>query len=150
MERHPDFQDLLASFNAHGVEFIVAGSYALAYHGAPRYTDDIDLLVRISPDNARRIMDSLRDFGFGALGLTEEDFLEEGRVVQLGHPPVRIDLLTSITGVDWARAEAGAVAGEYGGVPVRYLGRAELVINKRACGRHRDLADLEALGESVD
>ena len=147
MEPHPDFKELLASFNAHRVDYLVVGAYALAFHGAPRYTGDIDLLIRSDPENARAVLAALADFGFASLGIAENDFLEPDRVVQLGVPPVRIDLLTSPTGVTWAEARAHRVAGHYGDVPVHFIGKNDYVRNKRAIGRKKDAADLEALGE---
>jgi predicted nucleotidyltransferase len=148
MEIYPDFRDMLASLNSRRVEFIVVGAYALAHHGIPRNTGDLDLFVRPTPDNASRLLEALQDFGFGSLGLKQEDFTEPGQVVQLGYPPVRIDLLTSITGVPWEQAHAGSVEGEYGGVAVRVIGRKDLAANKKATGRTKDLADLETLGEA--
>ncbi len=147
MDPHPDFKELLASFNSHGVDYLVVGAYALAFHGAPRYTGDIDLLVRPDPENARAVLAALADFGFASLGLSESDFLTPDRVVQLGVPPVRIDLLTSLTGVSWEEARAHRVAGHYGDIPVHFIGKTEYVRNKRATGRKKDAADLEALGE---
>jgi hypothetical protein len=147
MEIQKDFKELLALFNANRVEYIVVGAYALAFHGVPRNTGDLDLLVRADHANAARVMESLRAFGFGSLGLTEDDFVQRDRVVQLGVPPVRIDLLTSISGVTWEDAVTGRESGTYGDVPVFYIGRNQLVANKRAAGRARDRADLEALGE---
>jgi len=147
MEVQPDFRDLLASFNAHDVAYLIVGGYALAFHGAPRFTGDIDVYVRPDPENARRIIAALADFGFGSLDISATDFEAPDRVVQLGVPPVRVDLITSITGVTWKEADAGKASGTYGDVSVFYLGRRELVANKRATGRFRDLADLEALGE---
>ncbi len=147
MEAQPDFRELLALFNAHRVDYVIVGAHALAYHGAPRYSGDMDIYVRPDVENARRIMTALKAFGFGAVGLTEADFSISDKVIQLGYPPVRIDLLTSLTGVSWEEVSANAVAGKYGDIPVQYIGRRELVANKRACGRKKDLADLEALGE---
>ncbi len=147
MEVQPDFRDLLALFNEHEVAYIVVGGYALAFHGAPRFTGDIDLYVRPDPENARRVIAALSDFGFGSVGLSDDDFERPDKVIQLGMPPVRIDLITALTGVTWEEAEAGKVAGVYGDVPVFYLGRREFTANKRATGRRKDLADLEALGE---
>ncbi|MFH1571820.1 MAG: hypothetical protein ABIL09_27770, partial [Gemmatimonadota bacterium] len=121
--------------------------YALAFHGAPRTTGDLDILVRPHPDNAERILRALADFGFASLGLQAEDFTQADRVVQLGYPPVRVDLITSLSGVSWDQVEAGLVEGAYGPAAVRFIGRADLVANKRATGRRKDLADLEALGE---
>lgn len=147
MELQSDFRDLLASFNARGVEYLIVGGYALAIHGAPRYTGDLDILVRPTPDNARRIMSALEDFGFGDLGLVETDFTDPDRVVQLGVPPVRVDLLTSVSGVTWEDAYADRHMGMYGDLQVAFMGRTTFVANKRASGRLRDLADLEDLGE---
>jgi len=147
MASQQDFKELLELFNAHRVEYLIVGGYALAFHGAPRFTGDLDLLVRPSSDNAVRLLAALTAFGFGALDLTLDDFATPDRVVQLGVPPVRIDLLTSISGISWEEAQAGMVRGTYGGVPVDFIGRAQFIANKRATGRRRDLADLEALGE---
>jgi hypothetical protein len=146
MEAQPDFKDLLALFNKHRVEYLIAGAYALAFHGAPRYTGDIDLLVRSSEENAARILQALEEFGFGSVGITPEDFVKPSMVIQLGVAPARVDLLTSLTGVEETDAFAGRVAGSYGDIPVHYLGREQFIANKRALGRRKDLADLEALG----
>ncbi len=148
MEAQPDFKELLELFNAHGVEYLVAGAYALAFHGAPRTTGDIDILVQPTLENADRILAALQKFGFGSLGLKPEDFAKAEYVVQLGVPPVRVDLITSLTGVSWDEANAGKTKGLYGDVPVNYLGRTQFVANKRATGRKKDQADLEALGET--
>ncbi len=147
MEIQQDFRDLLASFNAHGVDYIVIGAFALAYHGAPRYTGDLDVLVRPELDNARRILEALEEFGFGALDLMAGDFTTADRVVQLGVAPVRVDIVTSITGVTWVDATSGRVRGSFGDVEVYYLGRKQFILNKRSLGRKKDLADLEAIGE---
>lgn len=147
MEVQPDFRDLLELFNRHQVEFMLVGGYALAFHGAPRYTGDMDVFVRVSAKNAMRIIAALNEFGFGAAGLTTEDFLKENMVVQLGVPPVRVDIVTSLTGISWEEAYSNKVQGKYGNVPVFYIGRQEFISNKKATGRHKDLADLEALGE---
>lgn len=147
MEIQPDFKELLALFNAHRVEYLVVGAYALAYHGSPRYTGDLDLYVHPNPANAGRILRALGEFGFGSLDITESDFKDPDRVIQLGVPPVRIDLITSLSGVSWDEAFEGAVSARFGGVDLRFLGKKELIRNKKALGRLKDLADIEALGE---
>lgn len=147
MEVQRDFSELLELFNAHRVDYCIVGGYALAHHGAPRFTGDMDLLVRPDAENATRVMDALTEFGFGSVGLTVDDFAALDRVVQLGYPPVRVDIITSISGVSWPEVAAGSVAGTYGDVPVRYIGREQFVRNKRAVGRYKDRADLEAIGE---
>ena len=147
MEVQPDFRDLLALLNAHNVEYMIVGGYALAFHGAPRFTGDLDILVRPHPENAMRVFSALNEFGFASVGLTIEDFERPDQVVQLGVPPVRIDIIKSVTGVSWEEAFAGRETGTYGDIPVYYIGREQFIVNKRATGRKRDLADLEALGE---
>jgi len=147
MEVQQDFRELLALFNARQIDYIVVGAHALAFHGAPRYTGDLDILVRPEEENAKRILKALDEFGFGTLGLTLEDFSAPDKVVQLGIAPVRIDLVTSLTGLSWEEAAAGRVKGTYGDVVVNYLGKKEFIRNKRAIGRKKDLADLEALNE---
>lgn len=147
MKAQADFRELLALFNAHAVECMIVGAHALAYHGAPRFTGDMDIYVRPDPRNAQRIVHALEAFGFAGAGLKAEDFAVSGKVVQLGLPPVRVDIVTSLTGVSWDEAVAGRVAGDYGDVAVYYIGKAEFIRNKRLTGRQKDLADLEALGE---
>jgi hypothetical protein len=147
MEVQPDFRDVLASLNAHKVDYLVVGAHALAFHGAPRYTGDMDIFVRPGSDNAQRILQALDEFGFGSLGLKVEDFIDSDRVIQIGVVPVRIDIVTSLTGVSWEEAVQGRVAGHYGDLEVFYLGREQFILNKRALGRKKDLADLEAIGE---
>ncbi|MFB3925054.1 MAG: hypothetical protein ACE14T_03290 [Syntrophales bacterium] len=146
MEVQRDFEDLFALLNAHKVDYIIIGAYALAYHGAPRYTGDIDILVRPDEKNAGRILDALKEFGFDSLGLSPDDFSIPGQVVQLGTAPVRVDIVTSITGVPWEEAYKGRAEGPYGKIKVYYLGKDQFISNKRALGRKKDMADLEALG----
>ena len=147
MEMQPDFRELLALFNAHHVEYLIVGGYALAFHGAPRFTGDLDLFVNPDTANAQSILAALKAFGFASVGLTLNDFERPDQVVQLGVPPVRIDLITSITGVSWDEAWADRIAGRYGDIPVHYIGRDQFIANKRATGRTQDVADLEMLGE---
>jgi hypothetical protein len=148
MEAQKDFRDLLELLNAHKVEYLIVGAYALAFHGAPRYTGDMDIYVKPNPTNAQCIMAALKDFGFGSVELSATDFEAEDKVVQLGFPPVRVDIVTSITGVSWEEAASGRIEGKYGDVLVYYIGRKEFISNKRRLGRKKDLADLEALGEA--
>ena len=147
MEIQPDFKELLELLNAHKVEYLIVGAYALAFHGAPRFTGDIDIFVRPEAKNAEKILAALDEFGFGSLDLTVSDFKDPDKVVQLGLAPVRVDLITSLTGLSYQEVFAGKTQGTYGDVPVCYIGRKELLANKRALGRKKDLADIEALGE---
>jgi len=147
MEVQKDFKELLELFNGHKVEYMIVGAYALAFHGVPRFTGDIDIFVHPSIENAQRILSALSDFGFGSLNLTVDDFQNPNYVVQLGVTPIRIDIITSITGISWEEADKGKKEGLYGNVPVYFLGREQCIANKRAIGRKKDLADLESLGE---
>lgn len=130
---------------ARSVKAVIVGGYAVAFHAKPRFTKDVDVFIEPSPDNARRLLQALEDFGFGGLNLSVEDFTTPGRVVQLGVAPNRVDLVTAIDGVTFAEAWAGRVGGRFGRESVFYLGKAELIRNKRAAGRTQDLADLDAL-----
>lgn len=147
MEIQKDFKELLELFNTHEVEYLIVGGYALAFHGAPRLTGDIDLLVKADSENAKRIIDALEEFGFGSMELSEADFTSPNNVIQLGVPPVRVDIMTSITAVGWEKAEADKVRSNYGNTPTYFISKADFIANKRALGRKKDLADLEALGQ---
>jgi hypothetical protein len=147
MEVQRDFKELLVLLNEHKVEYVIVGGYALAFHGVPRYTGDMDILVKADKANAERILAALDGFGFGGLSLRACDFEKPEVVVQLGVAPVRVDIITSLSGVDWEQAYSGRVQGRYGEVPVSYIGREQFIANKKATGRKRDAADLEALGE---
>jgi hypothetical protein len=144
-----DLRELLALLTERRVDFLVAGGHAVAFHGYPRHTDDLDLLVRPEADNAIRVIDALASFGFGGVGLTVDDFTADDRVIQLGYAPNRVDLLTRLWGVDFAAAWARRVAGRLDDVDVAFLSRIDLIANKRATARPQDLADADAL-ESLD
>lgn len=136
-----DFKELLASFHRHGIEYVIVGSYALAFHGAPHLTGDLDLFVRPTRENAERILASLDELGFESLTISADDFTKPGNVIQLGVPPVRVDIITRVSGVSWEKADADKVPGRYGQTPVHFISRDDFIANKKAA------ADLEALGE---
>jgi hypothetical protein len=140
-----DLREFIALLNSHKVEFVVVGGHAVAFHGHPRYTGDIDFFVRTTPVNVERVLRVLDDFGFGNLGITTQDLLQPGQVVQLGRPPNRIDILTSISGVDFEEAWQSRVPTVLDDQPVGFLGFAELLRNKQASGRKKDLGDAEKL-----
>ena len=150
METYRDFQELFASLNAHEVEYMIVGSYALAHYGSPRYTGDIDVYLNCTDANARKVIAALKDFGFNAPELAPEDFTKPDTIVQIGVPPVRVDLITSIDGVNWEETQKGKTAGDYGGVPVFFIGKREFIANKKASGRKKDLADIEAIEDSPE
>ncbi len=147
MELQKDFRELLELFNDHDVHYLIVGGYALAYYGAPRYTGDIDIFVKPDSNNASLVLKALNDFGFGSAGLKLEDFTNPDNIVQLGYPPVRIDIMTSISGVSWEDAYKSRESGTYGDLCVSFIGLDQYIQNKRATGRKKDLADLEALGK---
>jgi hypothetical protein len=145
MEIQKDFKELLELFNAHKVEYVIVGGYALAFHGAPRFTGDIDILVRPDDGNAKRIIAALDEFGFASLDISEKDFTKSDNVIQLGVPPIRVDIMTSLTAVTWDKVQAGKVSGNYDRTYVFFIGRDDFIANKKALGRRKDIADIEAL-----
>ena len=144
---NPDFRDVLVAFADAGVEFVIVGAYALAFHGAPRASGDIDLLVRPSPPNASRVFDALVRFGapLQAAGISTADFARSDVVYQIGLPPRRIDVMTQISGVSFDEAWAARVSADVDGRAVGVIGRATLMKNKEAAGRPKDLADIARL-----
>ena len=148
MNLHPDFSDFVAALNGNKVEYVVVGSFALAFHGSPRATGDIDFWIRPTITNAKALIKALGDFGFGALDITEKDIVS-GKIIQLGFPPVRIDIITIIDGLIPEEIWETKEKGKLGLHDVFYLGRDAFIKNKRTMRRHKDLADLELLGEKV-
>ncbi len=140
-----DFKEFIESLNANQVRYLVVGGYAVAVHGHPRYTKDMDIWIEVSPENATNMLKALEQFGFGSLGLTAADFLTNDQIVQLGNPPNRIELFTALPGVDFAACYPSRVEIEIDGVRVSFIDLENLKKNKRAAGRHQDLADLENL-----
>jgi hypothetical protein len=145
MELAPDFDEFIASLTAHGVEFVIVGAYALAFHGAPRFTGGLDILVRPSRDNAARVLEALEAFGFPVPDLTPEAIADRRRMLQMGAPPVQIHLMSAISGVEWDEVWFDRVEGVLGRNRVYFLGRETFLRNKRAAGRPKDLADIDAL-----
>jgi hypothetical protein len=145
MRIQKDLREFVELLNSNGVEYLVVGAFAVAHHGYPRYTGDLDLLVRPSAENAARVLRTLSQFGFGMLDVVSGDLHYEGKVVQLGVPPNRIDLITSVSGVSFDEAWASREDGELDGVPVRFIGRDALLRNKESTGRAKDLGDAEEL-----
>lgn len=142
---NPDFKELLAEFNAHRVEYLVVGAHALAAHGHVRATKDLDVWVRPSPENALNVMHALSAFGAPLHDLSKEDLANPGLIFQIGVPPVRIDIINAIAGVDFADAWPDRISVRLGDQTVPVLSRRHLIINKKAAGRLQDLADVERL-----
>ena len=140
-----DFKDLFATFNAHGVEFLVVGAHALAAHGHVRATNDLDVWVRPEPGNAAKVIEALRNFGAPLHDLSEQDLSVPGIIFQIGVPPLRIDILTSIDAVEFSKAWKNRLQTKFHGEPVSVLSKEDLISNKSATGRTQDLADVERL-----
>jgi hypothetical protein len=146
---NPDFSDLLAALLAADARFLVVGAHALAVHGVPRATGDLDVWIAGEPENVDRVWTALGRFGapMAALGFSRDDLAHPDQVIQIGLPPRRIDLLTSISGVEFPQAWPNRVVKEIASLPVPFIGREDLIRNKRMAARPKDLADLDALGE---
>ena len=145
MPLNKDWREFLELLNSNEVEYLVIGAFAVAFHGFPRYTADLDLLIRPTAENADRVLRALSEFGFGKMGIQAADLRSPGMVVQLGVKPNRIDLLTAITGVSFEEAWAARSEAEFEGIPTHFIGCAELLRNKEHTGRAKDLGDAEEL-----
>ena len=141
----PDFKEFLQALSHSAVEYLLVGGYAVAYHGYPRTTADIDIWIRVARENALRTMEALRKFGFGAPDASEQMFLIAGRVVRMGVPPLRIELLTSISGVEFDPCYARRIQASIDGISVTVISKEDLLANKRSTGRAKDAADVEQL-----
>ena len=150
MDLAPDFDEFIGSLTAHGVEFVIVGAYALAFHGAPRFTGDLDVLVRPTVDNAKCLLQALESFGFPTTELSPEAVADRRRMLQMGVPPVQIHVMSAISGVEWDEAWADRVDGPLGNHTVAFLGRETFLRNKRAAARPKDLADIDALQQGHD
>jgi len=142
-----DFREFIALLNKHKVRYLLIGGYAVALHGHPRYTKDLDIWIWMDNANAERLCTALKEFGFSPLDITPEDFLELDRIIQLGYPPNRIDLMTSPHGVDFETCFSSRKEIDLDGLKINLIDLENLRINKRATGRHQDLADIENLTE---
>ena len=140
-----DFKEFIQSLNDNGVRYLVVGGYAVALHGYPRYTKDLDVWVDMTPENAAKIVKALDQFGFSSLDVKASDFTVPNQMLHLGHPPRRIDILTTIPGVNFSECFTSYTTVDIEGVSVKFIDFENLKKNKKASGRHQDLADLENL-----
>ena len=140
-----DLREFIRLLNTKNVKYVIVGAWALAFHGRPRYTGDLDIFVSCDPDNAAKLTDVLDGFGFGGIGIERADFLQEDMVIQLGRVPNRIDLLTGISGVTFEEAWAGREIGHLSEVETNIMSREHLIKNKRATKRAKDRGDVELL-----
>jgi predicted nucleotidyltransferase len=144
-----DFEDFLMLLNKHQVEYMVVGGYALAFHGKPRHTGDLDIWINISPENARSMVQVVKEFGMQSLGLEETDFLRAGYITQIGYPPLRIDILNHIDGLEFKEAKKEMQILDTDGLLVTYIGLHDFVKNKLASGRPQDLSDIKEIRKAL-
>ena len=145
IELHPDFKEFLRLPNFHGVEYLIVGGYAVGYHGYPRATGDMDVWIEVSESNAQKAAMALRDFGMPQEQVSEELFLDKDKIIRMGIPPVRIEVITGASGVDFSGCYSRRELMDIDGIPLNFISLKDLKANKRACGRHKDLEDLEHL-----
>lgn len=144
-QQFPDFEEFFRLLNEHKVKYLVVGGYAFAVHAYPRFTNDLDIWIDKDVENAENILQVLKDFGFQELEITNEDLMNPDRIIQLGYPPLRIDLLTDIDGVDFSTAWENKDSSNYGKQKINIINRELFIRNKLASGRQQDKEDLEKL-----
>lgn len=145
MNLEPDFRDFVELLNKHEVEYMVVGGYALAFHGEPRFTGDLDIWIDCSETNAEKMVTVMKDFGAASLGFTKEDFIDEGIIKQIGQPPLRIDILGEIDGVKYSEALRDKQKFKSQGLSIPFIGAKDFIKNKEAVGRKKDLEDVRKL-----
>ncbi len=145
MKVEKDYEEILKLFNRHKVKYCIIGAFAVAFYAKPRYTKDIDILIDSSPENAERIIKSLTEFGFEDLDLSENDLCQEGNIIQLGYEPLRVDIVTSLSGSSFDQVWKNKVGADYGREKVFFIGLDELIQAKKQSSRPQDKVDLDLL-----
>ena len=145
MTLDPDFEDFIQFLNQYEVDYMIVGGYAMAFHGSPRYTGDLDIWIDISESNAEKMILVIKAFGFSSLGFKKEDFLKENLINQIGYPPLRIDILTNIDGIDFKEAYTQKQVIEIEDLKANYIGLRDLIQNKKTSGREKDIIDVKTL-----
>jgi predicted nucleotidyltransferase len=145
MNLEKDFEDFVALLNKHHIDYMIVGGYALAFHGKPRHTGDLDIWIDISEANAEKMCEALSEFGMGSLGIEKADFLKKGIITQIGYPPLRIDILNEIDGVTFKDAYSAKLTIDVDGLPINYIGLDDLIKNKISSGRQQDITDVNSL-----
>jgi predicted nucleotidyltransferase len=140
-----DFREFLSLLNSHGVDYLLVGGHAVAFHGYPRYTGDLDVWIAVDRENASRLVDALREFGFDVPELSSNLFLDQARMTTLGREPVKIEILNSVSGLEFRPARERAIVVDLGGLRVPFISLVDLKTNKKASGRLKDQLDLENL-----
>jgi predicted nucleotidyltransferase len=137
-----DFEDFIVLLNAYSVDYMIVGGYALAFHGKPRHTGDLDIWIDLSDNNAQKMLNVINEFGMASLGMKKVDFLQKGGITQIGYPPLRIDILNEIDGVNFQDAYQSKLIIDVDGIMVNYIGLDDLIKNKQVSGRKQDLSDV--------
>jgi len=145
MNLEKDFEELVTLLNKYNIDYMIVGGYALAFHGKPRHTGDLDIWIDISDTNAEKMCAALAEFGMASLGMTKEDFLKKGIITQIGYPPLRVDILNEIDGVSFNNAYSNKMVIDVDGLMINYIGLDDLIKNKTASGRNQDLTDVNTL-----
>jgi predicted nucleotidyltransferase len=142
-----DFEDFVVLLNKYDVAYMIVGGYALAFHGKPRHTGDLDIWIDISEENAQKMTAVIIEFGMASLGMVKSDFLVRGGIAQIGYPPLRIDILNEIDGIDFNQAYPNKLIIDVDGVPINYIGLDDLIRNKQVSGRRQDISDVNELNK---
>jgi len=142
-----DFSDLLRIFNEHNVKYMVVGGYAVVQYAEPRYTKDLDVLIATNEENSKAVYNALREFGAPLSGLTSKDFAEDGFFFQMGVPPIRVDVIMGVPGIDFDECWNRRVEVDFEGLNVIFISKQDLIVSKRAAGRPQDLIDADLLSE---
>jgi hypothetical protein len=145
-----DFSDLLSLFNANNVKYLIIGGYAVIQYAEPRYTKDLDIWISVDQENSVAIYKALKEFGAPLVGLTERDFSEEGFFYQMGRPPIRVDILMGIPGLEFEKAWQQHVEVDFDGLSVKFISREDLITSKKASGRPQDLIDVDLLSQKPE
>ena len=145
MKVQKDYEEFLGLLNRNNVKYVIVGAYALAYHAKPRYTKDMDIFIEPTGENATAILQAIKDFGFPEINLTSEDIIEENKIVQLGYEPIRIDILSSLSGCSFSEVWENRIKGKYGDTEVYFIHKDNLIKNKKASGRKQDMVDIDLL-----
>lgn len=145
IELHPDFKDFLKLLNSYDVRYLLVGGYAVGYHGYPRATGDMDIWIEISESNSKKVTSAFRDFGMPTEAISENLFLEKNKVIRIGVPPVRLEVITSASGVNFDKCYSNREIFEIDGIPINIISLEDLKKNKSSAGRHKDLEDIEHL-----
>ena len=145
MKVQKDYEEFLKLLNRSNAKYVIVGAYALAYHAKPRYTKDMDIFIEPTVENATAILQAIKDFGFRETDLTPKDIVEEDKILQLGYEPIRIDILSSLSGCIFSEVWENRIKGKYGNTEVYFIRKDDLLKNKRASGRKQDIVDIDLL-----